>query len=67
MRSVKPGLPAGGSFDGHVQAMGFRFGVDELVVPMRLSAFNEGSLRNIVCLRMNPDRFDGRLRFGWRA
>lgn len=24
-------------------------------------------LRHIVCLHMNPDRFDGRLRFGWRV
>jgi hypothetical protein len=24
-------------------------------------------LRDIVCLRMNPDRFDGRLRFDWRV
>ena len=36
--------------DGHVQAMGFRFKTDKLVVPMRLSAFNEGELRNIVYL-----------------
>ena len=42
--------PAGSVFDGHVQGMGFRFKTDELVVPMRLSAFNEGSLRNIVYL-----------------
>ncbi len=47
-RETSPGLPAGGSFDGHVQAMGFRFRTPELVVPMRLSAFNEGELRNIV-------------------
>jgi len=26
-----------------------------------------GLLRGIVCLRMNPDRFDGRLRFVWRV
>jgi len=48
MRSVKTGLPAGASFDGHVQAMGFRFKSDRLVVPMRLSTFNEGDLHNIV-------------------
>ena len=30
--------------------MGFRFRVDKLVVPMRLSAFNDGDLRNIVYL-----------------
>lgn len=50
IRKVDPNLPAGASFDGHVQAMGFRFHVDKLVVPMRLSAFNEGELRNVVYL-----------------
>lgn len=49
-RQVRPGLPSGASFDGHVQAMGFRFKTDKLVVPMRLSAFNGGDLRNIVYL-----------------
>jgi hypothetical protein len=48
MRKVNSKLPAGATFDGHVQAMGFRFKVDELVVPMRLSTFNNGDLRNIV-------------------
>ena len=48
MRSVKTGLPAGASFDDHVQAMGFRFTPDRLVIPMRLSTFNEGDLHNIV-------------------
>jgi hypothetical protein len=48
MRQADATLPAGSSFDGNVQAMGFRFQVDELVVPMRLSAFNEGSLRNVI-------------------
>lgn len=48
MREVDTSLPAGAGFDGHVQAMGFRFMTDELVVPMRLSAFNEGPLRNVV-------------------
>lgn len=47
-RRVSPELPPGATFDGHVQAMGFRFAVDELVVPMRLSAFNAGELRNVV-------------------
>ncbi len=47
-RETAPGLPAGGTFDGNVQAMGFRFETPELVVPMRLSAFNEGELRNVV-------------------
>jgi Uncharacterized protein conserved in bacteria (DUF2330) len=48
MRRVKAGLPPGASFDGHVQAMGFRFRSKRLVVPMRLSTFNEGDLHNIV-------------------
>ena len=47
-RNVNAGLPNGASFDGHVQAMGFRFKTDRLVVPMRLSTFNEGDLHNIV-------------------
>ena len=47
-RQVKAGLPNGASFDGHVQAMGFRFRTKRLVVPMRLSTFNEGDLHNIV-------------------
>ena len=41
-------LPEGANFEGHVQAMGFRFRVDKMVVPMRLSTFNEGDLHNIV-------------------
>jgi hypothetical protein len=48
MRDADPSLPGGSSFDGNVQAMGFRFRTDELVVPMRLSAFNEGQLRNVI-------------------
>ena len=48
MRTVETGLPEDATFEGHVQAMGFRFRTDEFVVPMRLSAFNEGELRNIV-------------------
>ncbi|MCH2181217.1 MAG: DUF2330 domain-containing protein [Mariniblastus sp.] len=47
-RQVNPTLPAGSVFDGNVQGMGFRFKSDELVVPMRLSAFNPGELRNVV-------------------
>lgn len=50
MRTTQPGLPAGSSFEGAVQGMGFRFQTDELVVPMRLSAFNAGELRNVVYL-----------------
>jgi Uncharacterized protein conserved in bacteria (DUF2330) len=48
MRRVKAGLPPGATFDGSVQAMGFRFRSKRLVVPMRLSTFNEGDLHNIV-------------------
>ena len=47
-RQVDSALPAGSVFDGNVQGMGFRFKSDELVVPMRLSAFNPGKLRNVV-------------------
>ncbi len=43
-------MPTGSVFDGNVQGLGFRFKTDELVVPMRLSAFNEGELRNVVYL-----------------
>lgn len=49
-RDTDSKLPTGATFDGRVQAMGFRFKVDELVVPMRLSAFNVGDFRNIVYL-----------------
>ncbi len=49
-RNTNSKLPDGSTFDGHVQGMGFRFKVDELVVPMRLSAFNDGELHNIVYL-----------------
>lgn len=50
MRKTKLLFPKGGSFDGKVQAMGFRFYSKTLVVPMRLSAFNAGRLRNVVYL-----------------
>jgi hypothetical protein len=49
-REIDTKLPAGSTFDGQVQGMGFRFETDELVVPMRLSAFNDGDLRNILYL-----------------
>ncbi len=48
MRRVRSKLPRGATFNGAVQAMGFRFRTKKLVVPMRLSAFNAGRLRNIV-------------------
>ena len=47
-RGVNSKLPLGSTFDGNVQGMGFRFETKELVVPMRLSAFNAGELHNIV-------------------
>ena len=50
MREATAKLPPGATFDGYVQAMGFRFRSRELVVPMRLSAFNEGELHNVVYL-----------------
>jgi hypothetical protein len=57
MRKAKVGLPPGATFDGFVQAMGFRFKSDRLVVPMRLSTFNEGDLHNIVyVLTDNPQK-----------
>ena len=48
MRKIDPRLPEGSQFDGAVQAMGFRFHTENIVVPMRLSVFNPGELRNVV-------------------
>jgi hypothetical protein len=48
MRDVDPDLPAGAKFDGHVQAMAFRFEVEEPVVPMRLAVFNGEDTHNLV-------------------
>jgi hypothetical protein len=50
MRSVDPKLPDGANFDGAVHAMEYRFQTDQLVVPMRLSAYNDGELRNVIYL-----------------
>ena len=47
-RRVNTRMPKNFGFDGNVQAMGFRFKTDKLIVPMRLSTFNEGNLHNIV-------------------
>lgn len=55
-RKVNTQLPDGSVFDGHVQGMGFRFPAEQLVVPMRLSAFNEGDLRNVVYLMTDGPR-----------
>lgn len=49
-RKVDTKKPENSVFNGAVQGMGFRFKSDRLVVPMRLSASNEGELRNIVYL-----------------
>jgi hypothetical protein len=47
MREADTQMPEDATFDGNVQAMGFRFRTDELVAPMRLSAYNSGKLHNI--------------------
>jgi len=49
-RKIEDNLPEGASFDGHVQAMGFRFRTRQLVVPMRLSVHNSSDLHNVVYL-----------------
>jgi len=56
MRKVSSKLPSGSTFNGFVQAMGFRFKSKKLVVPMRLSAFNKGKLRNIVYILSDGPR-----------
>jgi hypothetical protein len=56
MKEVNTKLPSGSAFDGHVQAMAFRFKTDKLVLPMRLSAYNEGELHNIVYLMTDGPR-----------
>ena len=48
MREADPTKPKESTFTGKVQAMGFRFRSDDFVVPMRLSAFNAGHLRNTI-------------------
>lgn len=55
-RGAKTRLPDGSVFDGHVQGMGFRFRTEEFVVPMRLSAFNGGDMRNIVYILADSPR-----------
>jgi hypothetical protein len=56
LRRVRSKLPKGSTFNGSVQAMGFRFRTKKLVVPMRLSAFNAGRLRNIVYILADGPR-----------
>ena len=55
-RQVDSKLPAGSGFEGKVQAMGFRFYSRNPVLPMRLSAFNEGDLRNVVYMLTTSPR-----------
>lgn len=55
-RNATSQLPKGSVFDGHVQGMGFRFKTDEFVIPMRLSAFNEGDMRNVVYVLADSPR-----------
>jgi hypothetical protein len=61
MRQAVSKRPTGSTFNGFVQAMGFRFRTKELVVPMRLSVFNaEGNSRNIVyALTDDPSKITG--------
>ncbi|MEM9492056.1 MAG: DUF2330 domain-containing protein, partial [Myxococcota bacterium] len=61
MRRADASLPSGTAFNGHVQAMGFRFRTDELVVPMRLSAFNPGQTRNVVYVLSDGPRRIGNI------
>jgi hypothetical protein len=56
MKGVDTKLPSGSAFDGHVQAMAFRFKTDKLILPMRLSAYNEGEMHNIVYLLTDGPR-----------
>ncbi len=56
MKDVDTKLPSGSTFDGHVQAMAFRFETDKLVLPMRLSAYNEGELHNVIYLLTDGPR-----------
>lgn len=48
MRRASPSRAPGSGFEGHVQAMGFRFETPKPVLPMRLSAHNPGPTRNRV-------------------
>jgi hypothetical protein len=58
MRDASNPLPEDATFNGVVQAMGFRYRTKEPVVPMRLAAYNPGELHNIVYyLGDRPCRF----------
>jgi hypothetical protein len=56
MKETDAALPENATFDGSVQAMGFRFRVEKPIVPMRLSAYNPGELFNIVYLLTDGPR-----------
>jgi len=59
MKEISSDLPKDAEFSGAVQAMGFRFKVDELVVPMRLASYNPGKLFNVVyVLTDEPTRIE---------
>jgi hypothetical protein len=57
----KTAKPAGASFDGYIQGMGFRFLTPKAVVPMRLATFNEADERRqvVYVLSTDPIKFDG--------
>jgi hypothetical protein len=55
-RDVDSKMKPGSVFDGFVQGMGFRFETEELVVPMRLSAFNGGDFHNVVYIMTDGPR-----------
>ncbi len=56
MKDADPEKPDDATYDGSVQAMGFRFRTAEPVVPMRLSAYNKGKLHNIVYMLTDGPR-----------
>jgi hypothetical protein len=59
MRDVP--APPGGSFDGYIQGMGFRFTTKEAVVPMRLATYNDADDRRqiVFALTSSPVKFEG--------
>ena len=56
----KPAIKGGGSFDGYIQGMGFRFKTPNAVVPMRLATYNDADDRRqiVYALTAMPVRFD---------
>ena len=60
-KSPKTALPAGASFDGYIQGMGYRFPSKELVLPMRLSTYNDADDRRqvVYVLARDPLHFAG--------